>query len=227
MMNRFIFIVIILFSIPALSEDIATVDSIKIKGLKNINKYDLLRGVKTAVKNGEIHIDRDSLKNALDSEVMIDNYIVTEKNRVLIVDIIENYPLYVVVFSHREGTVPCLVDRKQKIIESGIFFKTDMPIIEMRDRNYDDDNDLSLITGLTGILFELKREQSKLLNELKVLSVLKDGKINVSLKGRRTRLLIDSGRMGFKKLESAVKVLDSTGKYPEFLDLTRDFVLIR
>ncbi len=217
----------ILFSLPVIAGDQVSVKSIHLKGLKNINKFDVLRNVKTSISGGMINIDLDSLKSALDGEVMIDNYILKKENNVLVVDIIERYPLYVVVFSGKGESVPCLVDSRMRIIKSGFFFMTDMPIIEVKSEKTENEKDFSGIAGVAEVLEKINRTNKKLLSELRCLTVQEDRKILVSLRGRRTRLLIDRSEKGFLKLDGALKVLDGREIYPEFLDLTKEIVLIR
>ena len=69
--------------------NIAEVEQIEFKGLKNLSKYQVISNVKPrAVKNG-INIDLDLLEKSLKSNKLIDTFKVVKKNNKLIINIKE------------------------------------------------------------------------------------------------------------------------------------------
>ncbi len=218
---------ILLLAFPLMGKDEVVVKRIQIKGLKNIDKRELFKGAKTFIRGGRIHIDREALIEQLHGNPMVEKYFLNVKNNILVLEVVEKAPLFLVIMSRGRESVPYLFDGNMEIVERGLFFQTDMPIIEMEEEYPVEDEAKDALHKIFGILIHLRSQEKGLFKELSLIRVKSYEKSMVSLKGRNTRFLLSNNLSGFLKLGGTIKVLDSGDVSPNFLDLTEKFVLIR
>ena len=79
---------------------------------------------------------------------MIENYDVDIENSLLIITVDEKYPLFMVLRVEKNISVPCLVDEKRNVLDSGRFFRTDMPIIIVEKDFFENDKNSVYIKGI-------------------------------------------------------------------------------
>ncbi len=221
------FTLILLVALPLLGEETIAVKKVRITGLKNIGKGELFRGVKTSINGRRIYIDRQSFENRLGNHPMIEKYVLDVKQNILNLEVIEKYPLFLVVMYNGKESIPFLLDMNLNLIKRGLFFQTDMPIIEMEEEDYEYDRKSNSLVKLFKILSRLSVDERSFHEELSSIKLENGGNILVRMKGRKTEFLLRDNMFSFLKLKGAVKVLDSREATPEFLNLTENFVLIR
>jgi len=203
------------------------VERIEFRGVKNIDKYEIIRNAKAKVSEKGIIIDVDYLKQVMNGSIMIENYDVDIENNLMIITVEEKYPLFMVLRVEKNISVPCLIDEKRNVLESGRFFRTDMPIIIVdRDFFENEDNDLFL-KGLFDNLSQLVREKNDFAGELAEIKISSGRDLMVRLKSRKTDFIIKNDLNGFRKIEKSAAYLDAVNTYPEIIDLNDKRILIR
>jgi hypothetical protein len=228
-LKRVILLIIFTLSAAVLtgSDSSIYVERIEFRGVKNIDKYDIIRSAKAKVSEKGIIINVDYLKEVMNGSVMIENYDVDIENNLLIITIEEKYPLFMVLRVEKNISVPCLVDEKQNVIDSGRFFRTDMPIIITEKDFFESDTGSEYVKGLFDNLLQLGREKTHFSGELAEIEIINGGDLRVKLKSRKTDFIIKNDLNGFKKIEKSAAYLDAVNSYPEILNLKDKRVLIR
>jgi hypothetical protein len=209
------------------SESAIYVERIEFRGIKNIDKYEIIRNSKAKVSEKGIIIDIESLKEVLNSSIMIENYDVDIENNLLIITVDEKYPLFMVLRVEKNISVPCLVDEKRNVLDSGRFFRTDMPIIIVEKDFFENDENSQYMKGLFDNLLQLGREKNDFAGELAEIEIYPRRDLRVKMKNRKTDFIIKNDLNGFKKIEKSAAYLDAVNSYPEVIDLNDKRVLIR
>ena len=209
------------------SDSPAYVERIEFRGVKNIDKYEIIRNSKAKVSEKGILIDLASLKEVMDHSIMIENYDVDIENNLMIITVEEKYPLFMVLEVEKNISVPCLVDEKRNVLDSGRFFRTDMPIIIVEKEFFENENNGEYLRGLFDSLTLLIKEKNDFASELAEVEIYSGRELRVKLKSRKTDFIIKNELNGFRKIEKSAAYLDAVNTYPETLDLKDKRVLIR
>jgi hypothetical protein len=209
-------------AVVSASESSIYVERIEFRGVKNIDKYEIIRNSKAKVTEKGIVIDVDYLK-----EVMIENYDVDIENNLLIITVEEKYPLFMVLRVEKNISVPCLVDENRNVVDSGRFFSTDMPIIIVEKDFFENEDNSLYLKGLFDNLSQLARERSEFSGELAEIEVYNGKDLRVKLKSRKTDFIIKNDLNGFRKIEKSAAYLDAVNTYPETINLNDKRILIR
>jgi len=209
------------------SDSLIYVERIEFRGIKNIDKYGIIRNSKAKVSEKGIVINVETLKDVMNSNIMIENYDVDVENNQLIISVDEKYPLFIVLRVEKNISVPCLVDENRNVLESGRFFRTDMPIIIVEKDFFDNEKNASYIKVLFENLSRIGKDMSDFKGELSEVEIYPALELRVKLKSRKTDFFIKNDLSGFKKIEKSAAYLDAVNSYPEFLDLKDKKVLIR
>lgn len=226
---RIFFLLIILFSVPvyAAAEDLISVAKIEIRGLVNLDRVDIMRNVRTGVKDNQIIIDLDSLKKELGKNILVSGFNLSSESETLVISVREKYPVFNLMIVDENQSIPYLVDMKLNIIESGSFFKTDMPIIIAERELFDRGAGRKIVSDIISILVQVKDEKSPLPGELTEVHIDSPDELRVMLKNRRTVFFMRNRYSEFLKLEKTAAFLDKSGNYPRSIDLRGDMVLVR
>jgi len=174
-----------------------------------------------------IIIDTDSLKDVLEKNIMVKNSTLSREGAALIVDIEEKYPLFTALLVDKQQSIPVLLDENMNIIESGLFFRTDMPIIILGREYADSDEGKNTLLSLFEVLKTLKNGKNVFVDELEEIKMDSPAELKVKLKKRKTLFVIKNELNGFVRLEKTAAYLDGAVRYPEFLDLRGNMVLVR
>jgi hypothetical protein len=228
-LKRIILLIIFTLSAAAVSgsDSMVYFERIEFRGVKNVDKYEIIRNAKAKVSEKGIVIDVDYLKEVMDSSIMIENYDVDIENNLLIITVEEKYPLFMVLKVEKNISVPCLVDEKRNVLDSGRFFRTDMPIIIVEKDFFENDDNFSYLKGLFDNLTQIGNEKSNFSGELAEIEIYPGRDLRVKLKSRKTDFIIKNELNGFRKIEKSAAYLDAVNTYPERLDLKDKRVLIR
>jgi len=220
---------ILTFSAAALTgaDSTINVERIEFRGVKNVDKYDIIRSAKAKISEKGIIIDVEYLKEVMNSSIMIENYDVDIENNLLIITVEEKYPLFMVLRVEKNISVPCLVDEKINVLDSGRFFRTDMPIIITEKDFFESDAGSEYVKGLFENLLQLGREKTLFAGELAEIEITQSRDLRVKLKNRKTDFFIKNDLNGFKKIEKSAAYLDAVNSYPGSLNLKDKRVLIR
>ena len=228
-LNRIILTLIIILASAALSASDSSlyVERIEFRGIKNIDKYEIIRNSKAKISDKGIVINTDLLKQVMNSSVMIENYDLDIKKNLLVVTVEEKYPLFMMLRVEKNISIPCLVDEKINVLDTGRFFRTDMPIIIADKDFFENESNAACIKGLFDNLAEIGRNKSDFKGELSEIEIYNGGDLRVKLKNRKTDFLIKNDMNGFRKIEKCAAYLDDINSYPERLDLKDKRILIR
>jgi len=228
-LNRIILTLIIILASAALSASDSSlyVERIEFRGIKNIDKYEIIRNSKAKISDKGIVINTDLLKQVMNSSVMIENYDLDIKKNLLVVTVEEKYPLFMMLRVEKNISIPCLVDEKINVLDTGRFFRTDMPIIIADKDFFENESNAACIKGLFDNLAEIGRNKSDFIGELSEIEIYNGGDLRVKLKNRKTDFLIKNDMNGFRKIEKCAAYLDDINSYPERLDLKDKRILIR
>ncbi len=227
-MKRFL-IIIILCVIPVYGagEDLVSVGRIEILGLVNLDRTDILGKVRTGVRDNKIIIDLESLKRELESNILISGFNFSSEPETLIISIREKYPVFNLMIVDENQSTPYLIDSRLNILESGRFFKTDMPIIIADRELFDKGAGKKIVSGIITILSKVKEDISSLSGELTEITIYSPDELRVTLKNRGTLFILKNRYSDYLKLEKTAAFLDKRGNYPESLDLREDMILVR
>jgi len=228
-LKKIVLLVIFTFTavILSASDSLVFFERIEFRGVKNLDKYEIIRNAKAKVSEKGIVIDVDYLKEVMDSSVMIENYDVDIENNLLIITVEEKYPLFMVLRVEKNISMPCLVDEKRNVIDSGRFFRIDMPIIIVEKEFFENEDNSSYIRGLFDSLVQIGKEKSDFAGEIAEIEIYPGRDLRVKLKSRKTDFIIKNDLNGFRKIEKSAAYLDAVNTYPERLDLKDKRVLIR
>jgi len=221
-------LVILFFLLSALyAEKIEFFEKIEFRGLKNLDRYSVIRMSRAKTNNKGIIIDTDSLNEVLEKNVLVKSSSLSREGNSLIIEIEENYPVFPVLFVDKQQSVPVLLDEKMNIIESGLFFRTDMPIIISGREYADSEKGSKTLLPLFELLKSLKYGKSEFLDELEEIKIDSPAELRVKLRKRKTLFFIKNELNGFVRLEKTAAYLDAASRYPELLDLRGNMVLVR
>ncbi len=209
------------------SDSSVYVERIEFRGIKNLDRYEIIRNSKAKVSDKGIMINTGLLKQAMESSVIIEKYDLEIKKNLLIVSVEEKYPLFMILRVEKNISIPCLVDEKRNVIDTGRFFRTDMPIIIVEKDFFENGNNGAYIRGLFENLMEIGRTKGDLKGELSEIEIFQDGELRVKLKSRKTDFFMKNDLNCFVKLEKCAAYLDDMNSYPERLDLRDKRILIR
>ncbi len=230
-MNLKRIILLIIFTltpvIVSASDSAINVERIEFRGVKNVDKYEIIRNAKAKVSEKGIIIDVDYLKEVMNGSIMIESYDVEIEKNQIIITVEEKYPLFMVLRVEKNISVPCLVDEKRNVLDSGRFFRTDMPIIIVEKDFFENERNDSYLKGLFGNLSQLGRERSDFAVELAEVEIYPGKDLRVKLKSRKTDFIIKNDLNGFSKIEKSAAYLDAVNSYPEMLNLKDKRILIR
>jgi len=137
------------------------------------------------------------------------------------------YPVFMVFKVDKDISVPCLVDGNVNVIDSGKFFKTDMPIIIIEKKFLEDTRNNEYIKVLFNNLIWITQSRWIIAEELAEIKINRDMGLTVTLKNRRTDFIIKNSLSGFKKIEKSAAYLDAVNTYPEVINLEGKKALIR
>jgi len=203
------------------------VERIEFRGIRNIDRYEVIKNSKAKVSEKGILINTDLLKQAMNSSIMIDNFDLDVKKNVLIVTVNEKYPLFMILRVEKSLSIPCLVDEKRNVLDTGRFFRTDMPIIIVEKDFFENENNGIFMKALFDNLVQIGKDKSSFREELSEIEVYRDGELRVKLKSRGTDFFIKNDLNGFRKIEKCAAYLDEINTYPGRLDLRDKRILIR
>ena len=137
------------------------------------------------------------------------------------------YPIFMIFKVDKDVSVPYLVDENINVIDSGRFFKTDMPIIIIEKNFLEDARNSEYIKILFNNLIHIAKKREILSEELAEIKINRDMDLTVTLKNRRTDFIIKNSLSGFKKIEKSAAYLDAVNTYPEVINLNDKRVLVR
>ena len=227
-MRRISALVLIFFLTSALyAEKIEFFEKIEFRGVKNLDRFNVIRMSRAKSNSKGIIIDTDSLKDVLEKNIMVKNSTLSREGAALIVDIEEKYPLFTALLVDKQQSIPVLLDENMNIIESGLFFRTDMPIIILGREYADSDEGKNTLLSLFEVLKTLKNGKNVFVDELEEIKMDSPAELKVKLKKRKTLFVIKNELNGFVRLEKTAAYLDGAVRYPEFLDLRGNMVLVR
>ncbi|MCL2154539.1 MAG: hypothetical protein FWH53_02620 [Leptospirales bacterium] len=227
-MKKLVIVLILLFSVSAISSDtLIDVKGIEFRGIKNVDKTEIIKKSNARTSKGGILIDIQSLKSVMDSDVKIKDYNLIVDKKILIISVEEVYPLFMIFRVDKEISVPCLVDENRNVLYSGRFFKTDMPIIIIEKNFLEDASSSEFINILFSNLIHIAKTSRGFAEELAEIKINRDMDLIVTLKNRKTYFIIKNSLSGFKKIEKSAAYLDSVNTYPEVINLNDRRALIR
>lgn len=217
----------ILFATALYAEKIEFFERIEFRGAKNLDRYGVIRMSRAKGNSKGIVIDTDSLKEVLEKNIIVKSSSFSREGNTLIVEVEEKYPLYMTMMVDKQQSVPVLLDEKMNIVESGLFFRTDMPIIILGREYADSDEGKNTLLSLFEVLKTLKNGKNVFVDELEEIKMDSPAELKVKLKKRKTLFVIKNELNGFVRLEKTAAYLDGAVRYPEFLDLRGNMVLVR
>jgi len=228
-MKKFIILILmILFSASAVSSDtLVDVKGIEFRGIKNVDKLEIIKKSDARTSKIGILIDTKSLKSVLDCDVKIKDYNIVIDRNILIISVEEVYPLFMIFKIDKDISVPCLVDENRNVLSSGSFFKTDMPIIVIEKNFFEDASKGGYIKILFNNLIHIAKAKWFFFEELAEIKINSDMNLIVKLKSRRTHFIVKNSLSGLKKIEKSAAYLDAVNIYPEVINLNDKRVLIR
>jgi hypothetical protein len=227
-LKRIILLMFFTFTAAALSgsDSSVYVERIEFKGVKNIDKFEIIRKARAKISEKGIVIDISYLKEIMNSSIMIENYDLDIKKNQLTITVEEKYPLFMVLKVEKNISIPCLVDLNKNVLDSGRFFRTDMPIIITEKDFFDNEENSVFVKGLFENLLEIVREKSELAGELSEIEIYPGRELRVRLKNRKTDFIIKNDLNGFSRIEKSAAYLDAVNTYPGILDLKDKRLLI-
>lgn len=222
-------LILIVTAVPALraSDQAIYFERIEFRGVRNIDKYELIRSSKAMISGKGILVYMDSLKRVLDSSVIIKSYNLGIEGSQLVITVQEKYPLFMLLKVEKNISVPCLSDENGNIIDSGRFFSTDMPIIIGQKDFFDSGENGNIIRGLFENLVRIHNESKDFAAELEEIEIVSAEELRVKLRSRKTEFMVKNDMNGLKKIEKTAAYLDAAGTYPGTVDLRYKRTLIR
>lgn len=218
---------LLILSSAIYAEKIEVFEKIEFRGAKNLDRYNVIRMSRAKANNKGIIIDTDSLKETLEKNVMVKSSSLTREGNSLVVEVEEKYPLFMTMLVDKQQSIPALFDEKMNLIESGLFFRTDMPIIISGREYSESDEGTQTLLSLFELLKTLKNERGSIVDELEEVKIDTPAELKVKLRKRKTLFVIKNELNGFVRLEKTAAYLDAALRYPEFLDLRGNMVLVR
>ncbi len=219
--------VLLLLSSAVYAEKIEFFEKIEFRGVKNLDRYRVIQNSRAKVSRKGIVIDTDSLNDVLAKNVMIKSSSLGREGNTLIIEVEEKYPLFMTLMVDKQQSIPVLIDEKMNIVETGLFFRTDMPIIILKKEYADSEEGYRRMTDFFELLKRIRTENSLLMNEIDEITIETPIELKVKLRKRKTLFMIKNELNGFVRLEKTAAYLDTALRYPESLDLRGNMVLVR
>lgn len=223
----FSFMALLIIVSAVYAEKIEFYEKIEFRGTKNLDRYAVIRMSRAKANNKGIVIDTDSLKDVLEKNIMLKSSSLSREGNALIIEVEEKYPLFMTLLVDKQQSVPVLLDEKMNIVESGLFFRTDMPIIISGREYADSEEGGRTLMALFELLKVMNSEKGAFINELEELKIESPADLKVKLRKRKTLFMIKNELNGFVRLEKTAAYLDAAAHFPEFLDLRGNMVLVR
>lgn len=227
--TAFLFGVIILFmpGYTAGAEAVLFPGRVEFRGVINISGAEIVKKAGIKRSGSGIVVDMDLLKKVMDENLMVSSYTIENEKGNLVINVQEKYPLFMFFIVDKDLSVPALADENMNIIVSGSFFSTDMPIIIVKRQLFEQGMESSDLESLLGCLKQVRSGNSMFCREIREIEVVEGGSLRVFLKNRRTLFIISNDVTGFRRLEKTAGYLDIVSRYPDFMDLREDRVLVR
>jgi len=211
----------------ALPEVVLFTGKVELRGAKNVSGEAIVRMARIVRSGKGISVDMDLLKNVLGNDPRISSYSIEKSSGNLVINIQEKYPLYLFLVVDKELSVPVLVDDNMKVVFSGAFFGTDMPIVIVKRNVFDLGRESSELENLMGNIRRIRSAATGFCQEIREIELTGDGSLKVFLKSRKTMFIISNDRAGFLRLEKTAGYLDAVRRYPDSMDLRTDRVLVK
>jgi len=200
--------------------------AIEFRGLRNLTKAEIIRGVRLAVRGNGVVIDLDSLENSLKKFAIIRGHEVDEKNGRLILTVAERDPRLIIAHRRKDQTIVFEIDERFTAIAFNRIYRPDLPVVHVGAAGMNGADISEETRAFCLILERVKKESPELFREIR--EIFFDGnRAEVRLEGRRTRFFLSPGVEDFRRLSYFAGYLDRTGRYPDRMTINDDKVLIR
>jgi hypothetical protein len=201
--------------------DARKVAAIEFRGLVNLSKYDIMRGVRYRTEGSGIIIDMDSLEDALKVNYYLESYRVDRAGGRLVVTVAEKRPAMVVVMEGARRSVVYELDGSFAILARNEVHTGRVPILCLTAGET-----AGVVRRLFAVLGRVRKSFPSLYRELSEI-YLRGGGLRVVLRGRRTVFSLGADVADFARLNYLAGYCDRSGRYPEEIQIAGNEVIVR
>ena len=200
--------------------------AVKLSGLKNISRYDILKNAAIRVSGEEIICDVDILKESLVRNNMIESFLIEFEGGSIAVSIKEKPIMAAVAVVTPAKTVPLVLGENFTVL--GLSKNcTQSPLFIVANREVTGNTMSAYFKKVYGLIKETETVYQQLYNEIEEVSLLKPDFLEIRLKGRPVLCRMKAEFQNLRRLNYIVGYMDASKHYPEVLDIDSDSVVIR
>ena len=200
--------------------------AVRLSGLKNISRYDILKNAGIRVSGEEIICDVDILKESLARNNMIESFLIEFEAGGVAVSVKEKPVIAAVAVVTPAKTVPLVLGENFTVL--GLSKNcAQSPLFIVANREVTGNTMSAYFRKVYGFIKETEAVYQSLYNEIEEVSLLKPDFLEIRLKGRPVLCRMRAEFQNLRRLNYVVGYMDASGRYPEVLDIDGDSVVIR
>ncbi len=203
------------------------VKTIEFRGLRLLGKYEILSGVKMSRAENGIIIDMNELRKALGTSPYVKDYKVVEEKGGMVIIITEREPSFVVAQAIGETTIPFEIGERLEILASGRLHGGRAPLILVEGEWIRGGRVTSRLARLLASIKDIRSDCPALYSEIVEIDAQQLPRIELYLRGRKTRFAFDLGRESRPAMCYLVGYLDASGHAPEVVELFGNMAVVK
>ncbi|MCL1911298.1 MAG: hypothetical protein FWG13_03740 [Leptospirales bacterium] len=200
--------------------------AMKLSGLKNISRHDILKNAGIRVSGEEIICDVDILKESLAKNNMIESFLIEFDGKSVLVSVKEKPVIAAVAVVTPLKTVPLILGENFTVL--GLSKNcAQSPLFIVTNREVTGNTMSAYFQKVYGLIKETETAYQSLYNEIEEVSLLKPDFLEIRLKGRPVLCRMKAEFQNLRRLNYIVGYMDASRRYPEVLDIDSDSAVIR
>ncbi len=207
--------------------DERSVKTIEFRGLRLLGKYEILSGVKMSRAENGIIIDVNELGKALGASPYVKDYKVVEEKGGLVIIITEREPSFVVAQAMGETTVPFEIGEGLEILASGRLHGGRAPLILVEGEWIRGGRVTARLARLLASIREIRSDCPALYGEIVEIDAQRPPRIDLYLRGRKTRFAFELGRENWRAMCYLCGYLDASGRAPEVVEFFGNTAVVK
>ena len=200
--------------------------AVKLSGLKNISRYDILKNAGIRASGEEIVCDVDILKESLARNNMIESFLIEFTGGGISVSVREKPVIAAVAVVTPARTVPLVLGENFTVL--GLSKNcAQLPLFIVANHDVTGNTMSAYFQKIYALIKETEVSYKALYNEIEEVSLLKPDFLEIRLKGRPVLCRMKPDFQNLRRLNYIVGYMDASRRYPEVLDIDSDSVVIR
>jgi len=200
--------------------------AVKLSGLKNISRYDILKNAGIRTSGEEIICDVGMLKESLAGNNMIESFLIEFGEDGVAVSIKEKPVIAAVAVVTPLKTVPLALGENFTVL--GLLKNcAQSPLFIVTNREVTGNTMSEYFKRVYGFMKKTEMAYRSLYNEIEEVSLLKPDFLEIRLKKRPMLCRMKAEFQNLRRLNYILGYMDAHGRYPEVIDIDSDSVVVK